>query len=32
MYKMPHPCFDVDSLEDFEYMEYLITTGKWTFE
>lgn len=31
IYEMPHPCFDVDSLEDFEYMEYLITTGKWTF-
>lgn len=31
IYKMPHPCFDVDSFEDFDYMEYLITTGKWTF-
>ncbi|WMX16019.1 acylneuraminate cytidylyltransferase family protein [Aureispira sp. CCB-E] len=31
VYKMPHACFDVDSLDDFEYMEYLITTGKWEF-
>jgi len=31
IYQMTHPCFDVDSLEDFEYVEYLITTGKWVF-
>lgn len=31
IYEMTHPCFDVDSLDDFEYVEYLITTGKWVF-
>lgn len=31
IYEIPHLCFDIDSLDDFEYLEYLITSGKWTF-
>ncbi len=31
IYEIPHLCFDVDSLDDFEYLEYLINSGKWTF-
>jgi len=31
IYEISHLCFDVDSLDDFEYLEYIINTGKWTF-
>jgi len=31
IYEIPHQCADIDSLEDFEYMEYMINSGKWTF-
>jgi len=31
IYEIPHICFDVDTPLDFEYMEMVISTKKWTF-
>jgi len=32
VYIMPHICFDLDELHDFEFMEYMITHHKLGFE
>ncbi|HVD98329.1 MAG TPA: acylneuraminate cytidylyltransferase family protein [Cytophagaceae bacterium] len=31
IYEMKHICFDLDEVEDFDYMEYLLETKKWLF-
>jgi len=31
IYEIQHLCFDVDKIDDFDYLEYLINAGKWTF-
>ncbi len=31
IYEMPHICLDVDHPDDFDYVEYLIKSGKWVF-
>lgn len=31
VYVVPHICFDLDETEDYEYMEYMIEKGKWSF-
>jgi len=31
VYEIPHLCFDVDTPLDFEFMEIVINTKKWTF-
>lgn len=28
VYVMPHPCFDLDEPEDYDYLEYLLVSGK----
>jgi CMP-N,N'-diacetyllegionaminic acid synthase len=32
IYEMPHICFDLDHPIDFEFMEYLMTNNKFTFQ
>ncbi len=31
IYEIHHTCLDVDTIEDFNYLEYVMTSGKWTF-
>lgn len=31
IYEMPHPCFDIDELVDFEFLEYLLKENKLGF-
>jgi CMP-N,N'-diacetyllegionaminic acid synthase len=32
IYEIPHMCFDLDEIEEFEYLDYLITNNKLGFE
>lgn len=32
IYTMPHTCFDLDHMIDFEFMEYLMVNNKLTFQ
>ena len=31
VYIMPHICFDIDTIEDFEYMEFVVKNKKFSF-
>ena len=31
VYVVPHICFDLDEVEDYEYLEYMIEKKKWSF-